>query len=110
MLAIDGNEPFFNSSGGIARICREYKLFDPLDHKHGNACDSKSFLRGSERIDFILWSLVILTTALRYGMTGLNEVITSDHCGCFLGLTRDVLLKGKTTTIPSLFKQKNNKK
>ena len=22
VLAIDGNEPFFNSSGGIARICR----------------------------------------------------------------------------------------
>ena len=41
VLAIDGNEPYFNSSGGIARICRECKLFDPLYHKHDNACDSK---------------------------------------------------------------------
>ena len=39
-------------SRGIARICGEYKLFDPLDHKHGNTCDSKSCLRGSDRIDF----------------------------------------------------------
>ena len=29
VLAIDGNEPFFNSSGGIARICKEFKFFDP---------------------------------------------------------------------------------
>ena len=29
VLAINGNEPFFNSSGGIARICRECKLFNP---------------------------------------------------------------------------------
>ena len=74
VLALDGNEPFFNSSGGIIRICRECTLFDPLDHKHGNACDSKSFLRGSDRIDFILCSLAILTTVMRCGMTGFNDV------------------------------------
>ena len=103
VLAIDGNEPFFNSSRGIARICRECEFFDPLDHKHGNAFDLKSFLRGSDRIDFILCSLAILTTVLRCGMTGFNDVITSDHCGFFIDLTRDVLLKGKATTIPSPF-------
>ena len=105
VLEIDGNKPFFNSSGGIAKICSEYKLIDPLDHKHGNACDSKSFLRYSERIDFILCSLAILTTVLRCDMTGFNEVPTSDYYGFFLGLTRDVLFKGKTTTIPSPFER-----
>ena len=103
MLAIDGNEPFFNSSRGISRICREYKLFDPLDHKHGDACDSKSFLRGSDRIDFILCSLAILTTVLRCGLIEFNNITSSDHCGFFLDLSRDVLLKGKATTIPSPF-------
>ena len=34
VLAMDGNEPFLNDSGGIARICRECKLFDPLNHRH----------------------------------------------------------------------------
>ena len=105
VLVIDGNDPFFNSFGGIARICRKCKLFDPLDHKYGNACDSKSFLRGSERTDFILCSLAIPTTVLRCGMTRFNEVTTSNHCGFFLDLTRDVLLKGKTTTIPSSFER-----
>ena len=103
VLVIDGNEPFFNSSGGIARICRECKLFDPLDHKHGNACDSKSFLRGSERTGFILCSLAILTTVLRCVMTGFNEVTTLDHCEFFLDLTQ--VLKGKTTAIPLPFER-----
>ena len=27
VLAMDGNEPFLNASGGIARICRECRLY-----------------------------------------------------------------------------------
>ena len=38
-------------------------------------------------------------------MTIFNEVTTSDHYGFFLDLTRDVLIKGKTTTIPSPFER-----
>ena len=38
-------------------------------------------------------------------MTGFNEVTTLDHCGFFLDLNRDLLLKGKTTTIPSPFER-----
>ena len=106
VLAIDGNKPFFNSSRGIARICRECKLFDPLDYKHGNAFDSKLFLRGSDRSDFIFCSLAILTTTLRYSMARFNNITTYDHCGFFLDLTRDILLKGKATTIPSPFERK----
>ena len=45
VLAMDGNEPFLNASGGIARICRECRLFDPLNHRYGSECDSKSFLK-----------------------------------------------------------------
>ena len=84
MLAMDGNEPFLNPSGGIARICRQYRLFDPLNHRHGSECDSKSFLKGSDRIDFFLCSLKILTKILKCGMTGFNDIATSDHCEFFL--------------------------
>ena len=56
VLAMDGNKPFINASGGISKICRDCKLCDPLDYKHGNICVSKSFLRGSDRIDFVLCS------------------------------------------------------
>ena len=80
VLAIDGDEPFINDSGGIARICRKCKSFDPLSHRHESECDSKSFLKGSNRIDFFLCSLNILTTVLRCGMTGCNDITTSDHC------------------------------
>ena len=105
VLAMDGNEPFTNASGGIARICRECKLFDPLQFRHGSECDSKSFLKRSNRIDFFLCSLNILRTILRCGMTGFNDITTSDHCGFFLDLSRDVLLKGNTTEIPSAFER-----
>ena len=102
---MDGNEPFLNDSGGIAIICRECKLFDLLNHRHGSKCDSKSFLKGSDRIDFFLCSLKILTTILRCGMTGFNDITTSDHCRFFLDLSRDVILKGKITQIPSPFER-----
>ena len=102
---MDWNEPFINASGGIPKICRDCKIFDPLDHKHGNICDFKSFLRDSDTIDFLLCSMDILTTILRYGMTGFNDIITSDHYGLFIDLSRDVILKGKTTTIPSPFER-----
>ena len=100
---MDRNEPFINASGGIAKICRDCKLFDPLDHKHENTCDSKLFLGGSDRIDFLLYSMYILTIILRCGMSGFNDITTFDHCGFFLDLSRDVILKGKITTIPSPF-------
>ena len=38
-------------------------------------------------------------------MTGFNDITTSDHCGFFLDLSRDVLLKGNTTEIPSAFER-----
>ena len=95
VLAMDGNEPFKNASGGISRICRECKLFDPLNHRYGSESDSKSFLKESNRIDFFLCSLNILTTVLRCGMTGFNDITTSDHCVFFLDLSRDILLQEK---------------
>ena len=105
VLTMDDNEPFTIASGGIARICRECKLFDPLHHKHGNTCDSKSFLNGSDRIDFFLCSLNILTTILRCGMTGFNDITTSNYYEFFLDLSRDVILKGKTTKNSSPFER-----
>ena len=38
-------------------------------------------------------------------MTEFNDITTSDHCGFFLDLSRDVILKGKTTQIPSPFER-----
>ena len=38
-------------------------------------------------------------------MTGFNNITTSDHCGFFLDLSRDVILKGKATQIPSPFER-----
>ena len=38
-------------------------------------------------------------------MAEFNEVTTSDHCGFFIDLTQNVLLKGKTTTILSPFER-----
>ena len=102
---MDGNEPFINASGDIGKICKECKLFDLLEHKHSNTCDSKSLLKGSDRIDFLLYSMDILPTILRCGMTRFNDITTSYFYGFFLDLSRDMILKGKTTIISTLFER-----
>ena len=51
---MDGNEPLVNDRGGIARIYRECKLHNPIDHRHGNIGYTKSYIRGSNKIDYIL--------------------------------------------------------
>ena len=105
ILSIDGNTPFSNASGGISKICREYKHFDQFDHKYRNNFNTKSRLCGSQNIDFTLCSFNISTAVIKYGMTGFNEITTSDYCGLSLHIFRDVILKGKKTSIPSPFER-----
>ena len=101
ILSISGNGMFSNASGSIAKLYRECKLFDPFDHKYGNYSNTKSHLCGFQKIDFILCSFNILTTVIKCGMTGFNEITTSDHCRLFLDISRDIILKEKNSFHPT---------
>ena len=80
---MDGNELLVNDKGGIARIYREYKLYDPLDHRHGGIGNTKSYIRGSNKTDFILCTYNLLKIMIACGTTAFNEITTIDHCGQF---------------------------
>ena len=56
IVAMDGNIPFTSAKGGIAKLCRNYHLYDPMDHQHGEKTESKSHIRESQKIDFIFFS------------------------------------------------------
>ena len=49
ILSIDGNELSINVVGKILKLCRDCKIFDPFDHKHGNTSNAKLHLRGFQK-------------------------------------------------------------
>ena len=86
ILTIDGNEPFLSSMGGMATLCRIYKLHDPFTHRHGDAVEGPSHINGSHRIDYIFVSLKIIDSILACGATVFHDITTSDHKGFFLDI------------------------
>ena len=100
MLSIDGNDSINNATGGKAKLYRDCKLFDSFDRRHRNNNNAKLYLGGSHKIDFIFCTVNILATVKKCGMIGFNEITTSDHCGLFMDVSRDVLLNDKITSIP----------
>ena len=36
IITIEGNESFISSKGRMAKLCREFKLYDPLQKNHGD--------------------------------------------------------------------------
>ena len=88
ILLIDGNEAFTNAKGGIAKLCKECKLYDPFSHRHNEQQNSKSYIRGSDKIDFIFCSYNILKAVTSCGMNAFNEITVPDHCGLFLDIKK----------------------
>ena len=103
---MNGNESLVNDKGGIARISRECKLYDSLDHRHGDIGNKKSYIRGSNKIGFILCTYNLLKMMIPCEMTAFNEVATIDHCGQFFNLSRTVVLRNRNAPIPSPFDRK----
>ena len=83
IITIDGNETFSSSSGGIAKVCKACRLFDPMHQKHGESIEGPSHINGSERIDFIFITSKILPFIKACGSTAFNEITTSDHKGYY---------------------------
>ena len=69
ILSIDGKESFINAKGGIEKMCKEYKLYDPFSHRHNDQQNSKSYIRGSDKIEFMFCSYNILIAVTSCGMT-----------------------------------------
>ena len=84
LIALDGNEKFIQDKEGVAKLCHECQLHDPFTHRHGKECETNSQIRGSYRIYYYLCTYNILKRIKLCGMTGFNDIISSDHCGFYV--------------------------
>ena len=105
-MSIDSNEVFTNAEGGIAKMYKECKLYDSFSHRHNNHQNSKSYIRGLDKIDFLFCTYNILKTIILCGMTAFNEIIVSYHCGLFIDAKKDAVLKDKIDEVISPFSRK----
>ena len=106
ILSIDGNEVFTNEKGGIAKMFKECKLYDPFSHRHNDQQNLKSYIRGSDKIDFLFCTYNILKAVPLCGMTAFNEITVLDHCGLFIDVKKDIVLKDKIIEVISPFSRK----
>ena len=83
---MDGNEEFSSSKGGIAKLCRECKLYDVFSQRFKNSKLPNTHIKGSKRIDYKLCSFNILKAINRSGMSAFVELVTSDHRGLYINL------------------------
>ena len=107
-IALDGNEKFIQTKGGIARLCHKCKLHDPFTHLHGTHCETKSHIRGTYRINFYLCTYTILKTVKLCGMTRFNDITTSDHYGLYLDLQSEAIANPQNQSKTSPFERKLN--
>ena len=60
VVTMDGNEPFVNARGGVAKLCKACQLYDPFNYRHNLPNNISTYIRGTKQIDFILVSYNIL--------------------------------------------------
>ena len=110
LIALDGNMKFTQAKGGIARLCHECKLHDPVTHLHGTQCETKSHIRGTHRIDFYLCTYNLLKSVKLCRMIGFNDITTSDHYGLYSNLQAEVISNPQNQSTTSPFERKLNSK
>ena len=97
MLTIDDNEIFTSLSGGIAKVCKECKLSDPLHQHHDEIIEEPSHINGSERIYFIFVTAKLLPFVKASGSTTFNERANFDHKGLSIDIHRKGNMKLRDT-------------
>ena len=86
ILIINSNETITLSSGGIAKVFRECRLFDPLHQQHGETIEGPSHINRSERIDFIFVTAKLLPFIKTSKSTGFNKLTNLDHKGLYIDI------------------------
>ena len=106
VIALDGNEKCTQVKGGIARLCHKYKLHDPFTHLHGTQCETKYHIRGTHQFDFCICTYNLLKAVKLCGMTGFNDITTSDYCELYLDLQAEAIANPQNQSTPSPFERK----
>ena len=93
IITMDGNEEFTSSKGGIAKLCRECKIYDVFSQRFKNNKLPNTHIKGLKRIDYILCSFNISKSINSSGMTAFGELVTSDHRGLYIDLPIESISK-----------------
>ena len=109
-IALDRNGKFTQAKGRIVRLYHECKLHDSFTHLHGRQCEAKSYIRGSHRIDFYVCIYNLLKVVKLCGMTGFNDITTSDHCGLYLDLQVEAISNPQNQSTTPPFERELNSK
>ena len=68
---MDGNKAFTQDKGGIVKLCKECKVYDPFEHHDSNQSNAKSFINGQNKIYFLFCTFNLLPAIAQCGMTDL---------------------------------------
>lgn len=105
IVTMDGTEGFSSFRGGIAKLCRECKIYDVFGQCFKNVKLSNTHVKVSKRIDYILCCLNILTIITQSGMTAFGELVTSDHRELYIDIPTLSLLKPHTLNFSQSFQR-----
>ena len=103
VVTMDGNEPFVNAKGEIAKLCKACQLYDPFNYRHNLPNNISIYIRGTKQIYFILVSYNILKKLIQCGMIAINELTTTDHRSFHLNLSYTKVMKQKANEVPCPF-------
>ena len=71
---------------GIATLVSECHLIDTIAHAHVYINEPETYIRGTDRIYFILCTLTIAAFVIACGIITYDEIAPSDHRGEFLDI------------------------
>ena len=100
IVCLDSNEAFTSGKSGIAKLCKDCKLYDPLEHRHRSIGLNITYQRGSTQMCFIFCTFNTLISLTRSGMTAFGDIITSDHKGLFIDMKDETFLTSNIIAIP----------
>jgi hypothetical protein len=106
ILMMDSNEPIGEKPGKLTSILSNAKLTDLVRHRHPEAQEPNTHIRGSKRIDFIFGSAKVLENCSNAGILPFGMGYHSDHRAIFATIQIDKVLMANVSTVDSITARK----
>ena len=96
---MEANDPIDGRSNELTRLLAKTGLVDVIAHRHEGL--PRTYLRGTQRIDFIFLSPALLPIVRKCGHLGIQDGIPSDHSALWIELDGVKLFRGATPSLAS---------
>ena len=101
VLMGDLNEVVGKDLTGFPKITSKYLLVDIHGHFHNNQTEVPTYPQGNDRLDFVFWTLPLLSAVLQCGAEPFNQHIFSDHRALFVDWDESKLFGSSVSTMVS---------